>query len=200
MPEGKEDEALKFAVKTQHDLDPDPAHSTQVSILALNLFDRLKAAHRLGKKEKRLLELAAILHDTGWSNKDAALGGHHKASASIIRSLDIPGLREDDRILCSLIARYHTKALPDKERHKKFAKLSKKDRNRVEWLAAILRVADAFDCRHLGNVKGFKCAVGGAVAVISVKASGSDYGAEVGKAVLKHALLVKKLGKAIEYR
>ena len=68
---------------------------------------------------------------------------HHKLSGEMILEMDIPGLDNHDKMACALVARYHTKGLPNAAKHQKFAELSIKRRNLVEWLAAIFRVADA---------------------------------------------------------
>ena len=67
--------------------------------------------------------------------------------------MDIPGLDIRDRTVCALVARYHTKALPNAEKHQKFAELGAKRRDLVEWLAAILRVADALDSNHTSVIR-----------------------------------------------
>jgi hypothetical protein len=55
----------------------------------------------------------------------------YKLSRDLIVGLNIPGLDEEDRFLGALIARYHTKALPDEFRHRRFGY----DRN---WTIAAL--------------------------------------------------------------
>jgi len=124
---------MSFVLKTARTYDPDPAHNEQVTTLALDLFDGLRGLHGYGPAERRLLETAARLHDIGWSR--VVSGKHHKLSRDMILELDIPGLDERDRLLCALIARYHTKALPDASRHRRFASLDRDRRDLVEWLA-----------------------------------------------------------------
>jgi len=41
--------------------------------------------------------------------------------------MDIPGLESKDKLACALVARYHTKGLPDAVKHHKFAELSLKN-------------------------------------------------------------------------
>lgn len=199
MSKKRHDEAVTFASEIKNAGDPDPAHGSHVTMLALSLFDELKSIHGLGKVERRLLEVSAMLHDIGWSSIGVESSGHHKLSGKLIRALDIPGLSKLDTSFCALIARYHTKAIPDALRHKRFALLNAKQRNTIEWLAGMLRVADAFDCRHLKNVRGIACAINGSTLKIRIECLNSDCLPEIGKAVEKQTLLVKKAGKNIEY-
>src|SRR5512139_1495663 len=137
---------MAFVVKAARTYDPDVAHSEHVTVLALVLFDGLRGLHGYGPGERRLLEIAGRLHDIGWSR--VVSGKHHKLSRDMVLELDIPGLDERDRLVCALIARYHTKALPDASRHREFASLGSDGRELVEWLAGILRVSDGLDCNH----------------------------------------------------
>lgn len=196
MGKNNRDGTMSFVGKTAQTYDPDPAHSEQVTVLALALFDGLSVLHGYGPGERRLLEIAGRLHDIGASQ--ALSGKHHKLSGDLIQELDIPGLAGRDRITCALIARYHTKALPDASRHKRFAALGNGRRAVVEWLAGILRVADGLDCKHAGTVRRLECAVNGKAVKIRLKATG-DCRMEVARAVQKQALLVKKTERKIEY-
>jgi len=191
------DTTMQFVVKTARTYDPDPAHSEQVTTLALALFDGLRGLHEYGPGERRLLEIAGRLHDVGWSR--VVSGKHHKLSRDLILELDIPGLDERDRLLCALIARYHTKALPDASRHQQFASLDPNRRELVEWLAGILRVADGLDCSHARIIGRLACDVSDKAVAIRLKATG-DCRMEVEGARKKQDLLERKTGRRIEYR
>ncbi|HSB35122.1 MAG TPA: HD domain-containing protein, partial [Nitrospirota bacterium] len=125
------DATRAFVIKTARTYDPDPGHSERVTTLALALFDGLRSLHGYGPTERRLLGIASRLHDIGWSR--VVSGKHHKLSRDMILKLDIPGLDERDRLLCALVARYHTKALPDASRHRGFVSLDAERRELVEW-------------------------------------------------------------------
>lgn len=199
MSKKSHDDSMEFASRTAHLLDPDPAHSEHVTKLALALFDGLSACHGLGPDERSLLEIAGRLHDIGWSQAAATPGKHHKLSGKLIRGLDIPGLAKPDIVLCSLIARHHTKALPDAGRHKLFASLDPDRREVVEWLAGMLRVADGLDCRHANIVRDLSCKMGRSSVKLHLEVEGGDCRIEVEKAVQKEALLRKKMKREIEY-
>jgi len=191
------DATLSFVMKTARTYDPDPTHSVQVTTLALALFDGLRVLHGYGPREQRLLEIAGRLHDIGWSR--VVSGKHHKLSRDLILELDIPGLDEEDRLVCALVARYHTKALPDESRHRGFASLDSNRRQLVEWLAGILRVADGLDCSHAKALRGLACEVGGKTVTIHLEAAG-DCRMEVERARQKQELLERKTGRRIQYR
>ena len=188
---------MSFVAETARKYDPDPAHNEKVTALALALFDRLRTLHGYGPRERHLLEIAGRLHDIGWSR--AVTGKHHKLSRDMILNLDIPGLDRQDQMICALVARYHTKALPDESRHRRFASLDPRGRERVEWLSGILRVADGLDCTHANAVRGLSCKVGDRAITIHLEVTG-DCREEVERASRKQELLVRKAGRTISYR
>lgn len=197
MRRGNKDAAMSFVMEAARTYDPDPAHNEQVTTLALALFDGLRALHGYGLPERRLLEIAGRLHDIGWSR--VVTGQHHKLSRDMILDLDIPGLDDQDQLICALVARYHTKALPDKSRHRRFASLDPRKRKLVEWLAGILRVADGLDCTHANAVRRLSCRVGSRAVTVHLEVSG-DCRTEVGRAIQKQDLLVRKAGRKILFR
>ena len=136
---------------TRHEREPE--HARHVARLALQLFDGLRPLHGYGTAERRLLECAALLHDTGWSVTRSSGRGHHKASARLIREFPWTALTPDEVRCVAATARYHRKALPDPG-HEDLLGLSQTDQARVRWMAACLRTADGLDRRHLGAVRG----------------------------------------------
>jgi exopolyphosphatase/guanosine-5'-triphosphate,3'-diphosphate pyrophosphatase len=193
----KKNATMSFVIKTALTYDPDPAHNEHVAMLALALFDGLSSLHGYGLNERRLLEIAARLHDIGWSR--VVSGKHHKLSGEMIQGLDIPGLGDKDLLTCALIARYHNKSLPDASRHRLFASLGSGRRAVVEWLAGMLRVADGLDNNHAGLVRRLSCEVGGRVIRIHLECTGDCRG-ELGKAAQKQELLILKAGRSLEYQ
>jgi exopolyphosphatase/guanosine-5'-triphosphate,3'-diphosphate pyrophosphatase len=190
---------LETAREIMRTHDPDPAHAEQVTKLAVQLFDGLRVLHGLGKAERALLRVAGLLHDIGWAKTTAGSGKHHKLSRKMILEADIPGLRGTDRTLCSLVARYHRKAEPDANRHSSFAALGKRERNSVEWLSAILRVADGLDRSHLGRIGTIECCVEKERVVLRLAAAGGCAD-EIGGAKRKDAMLARKAGRQLVYQ
>lgn len=131
--------------------ETEPSHPLHVSKLALDLFDSLAAWHGWGEHERGLLESAALLHDIGWAVTAPEGGGHHKASARLIREYPWTGLEPATVLELAAIARYHRKALPSAE-HRTYAAMDESGRQRVRRLGGILRVADGLDRRHVQAV------------------------------------------------
>ncbi len=117
----------------------DKEHARLVAQLALWLFDELQPIHRLGRKERLLLELAALLHEVGGFISSQA---HHKHSYYVIANSEIFGLNRWETQIVAQIARYHRRSGP-KPAHSEYLALPQEARIVVTKLAAILRVADA---------------------------------------------------------
>ncbi len=127
----------------------DEAHARHVAALCLELFDALSREHGLGRRERLLLEAAAILHDIGTFIRTS---GHHKHGEYIVANSEIFGLNRGDLTIVSNVVRYHRKA-PPSNLHVNFIALPREDRVVVMKLAAILRVADALDRGHDQRVR-----------------------------------------------
>jgi len=126
----------------------DPKHADSVENFALLLFDKLIRIHGLGKRERLLLKISAILHDCG---KYINLRRHYFYSYRLIISSDILGFSETEKAVIANIAHYHSKETP-KTTDPNFAALTKEQQVIVAKLAAILRLADAIDRSHRQKV------------------------------------------------
>ncbi len=130
----------------------DEEHANQVEKLALILFDLLKPKHRLDKRYRLLLQLAAILHDIG---KFIQLKNHSEHSANIIKGTELLGLDQRETEIVASVAKYHsTKFLLSGDVN--LQKMEQKDRLVIAKLLAILRLADALDRSHSSKVKDIK--------------------------------------------
>ena len=147
--EVSDESTIEDAIELGRKYSFDEAHSVHVARLASQLFDQLSSVHGLGKRDRRLLIAAAVLHDIG---DFVALKGHHKHSLYLISRAEISGFSPSEMFLVANIARYHRKSAPSM-RHAEFALLSAADRERVRRLAAILRIADALDKEHREKIQ-----------------------------------------------
>lgn len=197
MQKGTFEKAMLKVDEVSRTCDSDPGHSKQVSSLALAVFDALRPLHKYGTDDRQLLEIASRLHDIGWSK--TVIKKHHKLSGKMILDLDIPGLDMRDRKVCALVARYHTKGLPNAEKHRTFAELGAKRRDLVEWLAAILRVADALDSNHTSVITKLKLQIGEKTLIVNLETKG-DCWDEIRRVRRKEDLLVKKAGRTVVYQ
>ncbi|MDR3562152.1 MAG: HD domain-containing protein [Negativicutes bacterium] len=123
----------------------DPLHTGSVEEVCLLLFDRLGKVHGLGKRERFLLKVAAILHDIG---KFVTLRRHYFYSYRLIISTDIIGFSESEKALIANVAYYHSKGIPS-DADDNIAELTPDQRLTLAKLAAIMRLADAIDRSHL---------------------------------------------------
>jgi exopolyphosphatase/guanosine-5'-triphosphate,3'-diphosphate pyrophosphatase len=119
-------------------------HAEQVARLAASLFDQLQPLDGLSATDRMLLVGAALLHEIG---QYVSFAAHHKHSYYLIMHADLPGLSEVEKVMLACIARYHRKSHP-KPRHEGYEILAPAERECVRKLAAILRLADAFDREH----------------------------------------------------
>jgi len=142
----------------------DEAHANQVTRLALLIFDELEPLHRSGTAGRRLLTLAALLHDIGMC---MGLQKHHKNSFRLIVESGLPDLNQHELLLVAHIARYHRKAEPA-ENHVEYMRLEKADREKVNSLAALLRLADVLDRDHNQRVQNVTASVGDDEVVLQV--------------------------------
>ena len=126
----------------------DEDHSLSVEKHAVKIFDSLKKLHGMGLRERLLLRVASILHDTG---KAINIKNHAESSYYIVKESEILGLSSKELNIIGNIVRYHSgnkPALNDPD----FLALSKDDRVLIAKLLAILRLADSFDRAHDNKV------------------------------------------------
>jgi exopolyphosphatase/guanosine-5'-triphosphate,3'-diphosphate pyrophosphatase len=144
--EAAEVEAQALALGRKYRFDE--AHAKHVAAMSVSLFDQCADLHHLGPEERSLLKLAALLHDVG---DFVGFDAHHKHTYYLVTHSDLMGLSPEQKEVVANVARYHRKSLPDLS-HPGYRKLDRRLRTVVRKLAALLRVADAFDREHQGKV------------------------------------------------
>jgi exopolyphosphatase/guanosine-5'-triphosphate,3'-diphosphate pyrophosphatase len=158
-------------------------HSRKVTDLALRLFDDLEPLHRMGARERFLLECAGQLHDIGWKFGQK---GHSGRSAEMILSHENLPLDIINRGIIGLVAKAHRGKIRF-ESEGFFSLLSSDDRNNVLMLAAFLRVADGLDYLHLGSAESIHCTINPNEIILEISAH-RDITAEKEHALLKSEL------------
>jgi CHAD domain-containing protein len=147
LPQGREIEAAAFIRLRLWAslLDPDFSHSRRVARLALEIYDALFARGNEkpeSRSERSILRVAALLHDVGRSRGEK---GHHKAGSRMVEKLEPPlGWTRSAMRLVAAVSRYHRGALPQRGQ-KTFDALAASERQTAIKLAAVLRLANAFD-------------------------------------------------------
>ena len=133
------------------------SHALQVAAMAEKLFDELVPIYDLKRHERTWLSAAALLHDVGYHISHEA---HHKHSLYLIKHSEMTGFSEDEKAIIANIARSHRKAFP-KETHIHYTSLEEKEREIVDKLSSILRLADGLDRGYESRVKNIKFAKDG---------------------------------------
>jgi exopolyphosphatase/guanosine-5'-triphosphate,3'-diphosphate pyrophosphatase len=162
--------------------------------LALSIYDALALPFGLKKPERKLLEAAAILHDSGYF---ISYGSHHKHSYHLIRHAELFGFTPRERELIAQIARYHRKSLP-KRKHAAFQNLKEKDQVTVARLGGILRLADGLDRRRIGLIQDISCQFGGTTITLHLTAT-EDISVEIFGANAKKDLFEKAFGSTVVF-
>jgi len=170
-------------------------HSRKVTDLALRLFDNLEPLHRMGTRERFLLECAGLLHDIGWKFGQK---GHPGRSADMILSHENLPLDVIDRGIIGLVAKSHRGKIRF-ESEGFFSLLSSDDRNNVLMLAAFLRIADGLDYLHLGSAESVHCTINPKEVILEVSAQ-RDISAEKEHALMKSELFYRVFERKLVIR
>ncbi len=128
------------------------------------IYDAMKKVHGMGKREKLLLQTAAILHDCG---KYVSFANAPECAYDIILSSEIMGLSYRDRVIVASIVKYNTYLLGDYDEVSDV--LDREGYLTVAKCAAILRVANAMDRSHKQKFKNVRAALKGKQLIISIE-------------------------------
>jgi exopolyphosphatase/guanosine-5'-triphosphate,3'-diphosphate pyrophosphatase len=135
---------------------------------ASELFERLEPLHKLAPSHGKLLEAAAYLHNTGHYISDT---GHHKHSAYIVSNSDMPGYTDTERLMVSMLCRYHRKSLPA-QRHEPFSSLDADSKRVITVLTPLLRLAIGLDASKEQKVQSVECQLSPTGATLSLRGTG----------------------------
>ena len=143
---------------------PDFPRVRRAARLSVQLYDGLANCGLIGKdspiEERFILQAAALLQESGRFKRGKA---YHKESYRMIRKISAPpGWTKRDLEFAALVARFHRRALPYPD-HEKLRVYELPLRQSLIRLAAILRLADAFQAKpyrairrlHVENGPGF---------------------------------------------
>lgn len=119
-------------------------HELRVARLASSLFELTRPFHELTSEHHRLLRLASILHDVGRCRGER--NHARRGAAMLLRDRHLP-LTPPERRILAYLTRYHRGPVPSVGDD---GILIRGDGRAHAWrLLALLRVADALDCRSL---------------------------------------------------
>jgi exopolyphosphatase/guanosine-5'-triphosphate,3'-diphosphate pyrophosphatase len=127
----------------------DELHNRHVADLCLVLFDALSREHGMNRRERMMLEVAALVHDIGMF---VQASGHQLHGQYIVANSEIFGLHRDELDIISNVIRYH-RGNPPSSKDIDYIALQREERILVLKMASILRVADALDRGHSQQIR-----------------------------------------------
>jgi len=148
----------------------DEAHSKHVANLCMVLFDALVKEHGMNRRQRMMLEIAAILHDIGVFIRGS---GHQKHSQYIVENSEIFGLHSGEISLIANVIRYH-RGDPPSQSDIEYMSLQREERILVLKMVSLLRVADALDRGHSQRIKKISLEQRSETLIIHTRDLGSD--------------------------
>lgn len=139
-------------------------HIDALTKMSTQIFDTMKKIHGLGKRERLLLQVAAILHDCG---KYVSIANAPQCSYDIIMASEIIGLSHLEREIVACTVLFNTMELVSYD--ELADKLDEKSYLTVAKLSAILRVSNAMDRSHKQKFKNVKVAIKEKELVITIE-------------------------------
>ncbi|MBO4396849.1 MAG: hypothetical protein J5819_10970 [Eubacterium sp.] len=136
--------AKTLAIKYQCDME----HIETIEGLALQIFDRIKRLHGLGKRERLLLRLGVMLHSIGSFISDLH---SRENSYHILMTTELIGISDTERLMIANMIRYNDDRFPD------YLSLgddiSREQYITVVKLNAILKTANVLDKSNRHKIK-----------------------------------------------
>jgi CHAD domain-containing protein len=177
-------------------LDPDLAHSSLVTKLALQLFDGLTQCGTLQfpQQDRRLLEAAGYLHEVGRHSDPGSHGARHlrRGERKVLKLKPPLGWTLQDIQAVAVLVRYHRGPLVEDEKSL-IVGVTAKRRRELMGLLAVLRLANALDEPHQQGVDTLK--VEGKSDYILVVAHGLQEFSETAQRVARARYLLETLTK-----
>lgn len=153
----------KFKLKPSHDFAEDilfasrniaekykvdMKHVENVETLALQIFDRIRKLHGLGKRERLLLQIGVILHSCGIYINEAR---SRECSYRIIMSTEIIGISHKERTIVANMVRYNESHFPAYEELDE--EFTREEYITIVKLNAILKTANVLDKSNRQKIK-----------------------------------------------
>lgn len=131
-------------------------HAEHVAKLSLSLFDQLRPLHGYGLWERKILRIAALLHDVG---NVVSYYNHHKHSMYVLLNARINGLSHRELVLVALIAASHGKIDLKFKLQQHADVLFPQDGMLVRRLGVLLRMGENLDRTEAGVVRDVICTI-----------------------------------------
>ena len=140
---------LASAVNLGRKYHIDEPHCRHVAKFCMILFDALIHEHGMNRRERMMLETAALVHEIGTFIRDL---GHNQHGQYIIANSEIFGLQRVELDIIGNVIRYH-RGEPPSPKDFDYVSLQREERILVLKMVSILRVADALDRGHSQQIK-----------------------------------------------
>lgn len=189
MPDDEQKEKIEEFVRSS---PVTASHSRLVARLSLELFDQIETLHNLSGEERKLLEYAALLHDTG--PKRRARKRERESARVVRRAVELP-LSLQERGAIGLLVSAH-RGRDTWETRPYFSLLPKEEQEILRQLAGMLVTAAALDENHRGRVSSVACVVTADAVTCSVQAS-SDCSREIAAARERAVTFERAFGRAL---
>jgi exopolyphosphatase / guanosine-5'-triphosphate,3'-diphosphate pyrophosphatase len=134
----------------------DVRHAMHVRSLSTQLFDECKKLKLLsyGKKERRILELSAMLYDIGRSINVFEKEAH---TFYLLTNVLLMGLTQQERLLVAMVASYKNQKRLQKQLAEHADIVSKSDKTLIELLGHIVIIARALDRSKTQQILSVTC-------------------------------------------
>lgn len=124
--------------------------------LSLRIFDAMKKIHGMGKRERLLLQIAAILHDCG---KYISMTHLAECSYSIIMNTEIIGISRLEREIIANVVKYNHSDFIYYRQQRFITDLDQEAYLTIAKLTAIIRLANGLDRSHKEKFNDLKCRI-----------------------------------------
>jgi len=141
-------------------------HAENVAKLSLSLFDQLSPLHGYGAWERKILRIAALLHDVG---NVVSYYNHHKHSMYVLLNARLNGLSHRELVLVALVAASHDKMDLKFKLQQHADVLFPQDGMLVRRLGVLLRMGENLDRSEAGVVEDLICNITKDVVYIDCK-------------------------------
>lgn len=126
------------------------SHAEHVCQLAVTLFDGWNTLHGLGRRDRTLLRVSALLHDIGHT---IGYLGHARHGAYLIENARLFGLTRREQVLCAVVVGWHDGYVAAYTQERQFhAFLTAADWKTAQRLGLLLSLAESLDCTEEGII------------------------------------------------
>ena len=151
------DPALFATINLMRYYNVDETHANHVADLALSLYDQLAPVHRLDGSTRRLLKIAALLHDVGVA---VNYYNHDEHGFYLLTRTGIDGLTHRELLIVACLVAVHNGNVGPLKRWPEYRSLLKKhDVAAVTKLGAILQLSEALDRSESRLVEAAACKI-----------------------------------------